>query len=222
MRDIERLQKLLCYTFKDHALLQEALTHRSVGSRNNERLEFLGDAILGMLVAEELYKRFPGASEGEMSRMRASLVRGEVLAEIAQSLELGTCLRLGPGELKSGGFRRASILADALEAILGAIYLDSEISVCRDFVMHHFAARLASISPDDVLKDPKTRLQEYLQARQRSLPQYTILSVEGEAHKQRFTVECRVEGIEPMTATAPSRRKAEQAAASAALKELEP
>jgi ribonuclease-3 len=220
MRDVGQLQKALCYTFKDNALLQEALTHRSAGSRNNERLEFLGDAVLGMLVAEELYKRFPDASEGEMSRMRASLVRGEALAEIAQTLELGDYLKLGPGELKSGGFRRASILADALEAILGAIYLDSRLEVCRDFVMHHFAKRIASTTPDDILKDPKTRLQEYLQGRQIKLPEYAILSVEGEAHKQRFTVECRVEGVKPMTATAASRRKAEQAAAESVLKEL--
>lgn len=221
MRDIGQLQKALRYSFKDSALLQEALTHRSVGSHNNERLEFLGDAVLGMLVAEELFKRFPDASEGEMSRMRASLVRGDVLAKIAQSLELGEYLKLGPGELKSGGFRRASILADALEAILGAIYLDSRLTVCRDFVMHHFASRLASISPGDVLKDPKTRLQEYLQARQMPLPEYNVLAVEGEAHKQLFTVECRVEGLEPMTASASSRRKAEQAAAESVLKELE-
>ncbi|MGD9000419.1 MAG: ribonuclease III [Granulosicoccaceae bacterium] len=221
MPDIERLQKALHYTFTDSSLLQEALTHRSAGSRNNERLEFLGDAILGMLVAEELYKRFPDASEGEMSRMRASLVRGDVLAEIAQSLELGEHLKLGPGELKSGGFRRASILADALEAILGAIYLDSQLASCRDFVAHHFASRIAAISPDEVLKDPKTRLQEYLQARQIPLPEYDVVAVEGEAHKQRFTVECRVEGLQAVTASASSRRKAEQAAAASILEELE-
>lgn len=221
MRDVEYLQRTLRYTFSNIALLHEALTHRSVGAHNNERLEYLGDAVLGMLIAEELYKRFPTASEGEMSRMRASLVRGDVLAEIAQSLELGDYLKLGPGELKSGGFRRASILADAFEAILGAIYIDSQLEVCRDFVMHHFATRIASISPGDVLKDPKTRLQEFLQARQMQLPEYSVLSVEGEAHKQRFTVECRVEGVEPVTATASSRRKAEQSAARAVLKELE-
>lgn len=216
-----RLEAALGYSFTDDRLLEAALTHRSASGPNNERLEFLGDAILGMLVAEELFRRFPAASEGQMSRMRASVVRGESLAEIAKRLSLGDYLCLGPGELKSGGYRRASILADALEAILGAIYLDSDIELCRAFVARHFSTHLQRLTPDVILKDPKTRLQEYLQARQQELPQYTVTTIEGDAHNQVFTVECSVNGLEPVTATARSRRKAEQAAAAVLLEALE-
>jgi ribonuclease-3 len=207
------LQKAIAYNFTNADLLTAALTHRSVGRGNNERLEFLGDAILGMVIADSLYKQFPEASEGDLSRMRARLVRGESLTALAQKISLGDYLYLGQGELKSGGFRRASILADAYEALLGAIYLDSDIQQCRQFILHQFSQLLAEISPAGAQKDAKTLLQESLQAKQMPLPEYEIIATAGQAHAQVFTVECRVQGYEPVSASAPSRRKAEQAAA---------
>lgn len=218
--NLERFTNQLGYTFHDESLLLTALTHRSVGQKNNERLEFLGDSILGMVIAGELYNRFPDSSEGELSRMRASLVKGETLSEIARELHFGDYLSLGPGELKSGGFRRDSILADAFEAILGAIYLDSDIGVCRTFILKHFATRLDLVSPHRVDKDPKTRLQEFLQARRLPLPVYTVVDVMGKAHEQTFTIECKVDGQPPQNAKGESRRKAEQAAAEQVLHEL--
>lgn len=212
-RSIDQLLNKIDFRFENEELFVAALTHRSAGQNNNERLEFLGDAILGMVIAAELYKRFPDASEGELSRLRASLVRGETLAEIARDLEIGALLHLGPGELKSGGYRRDSILADAFEAILGAIYLDSDFETCKRVLLSLFANRLNNISPATIQKDPKTQLQEYLQSRQIALPDYTVIDVTGEAHAQIFTVECNVAGIEAATATGSSRRKAEQAAA---------
>lgn len=212
-RSIDQLLNKIDFRFENEELFVAALTHRSAGQNNNERLEFLGDAILGMVIAAELYKRFPDASEGELSRLRASLVRGETLAEIARDLEIGALLHLGPGELKSGGYRRDSILADAFEAILGAIYLDSDFETCKRVLLSLFANRLNNISPATIQKDPKTQLQEYLQSRQIALPDYTVIDVAGEAHAQIFTVECNVAGIEAATATGSSRRKAEQAAA---------
>lgn len=221
---IESLDKLireLDYRFNDQALLERALTHCSVTQNNNERLEFLGDAVLGMVIAEELFKRFPEANEGELSRLRASLVKGETLAKIAISFELGDVIRLGQGELKSGGFRRSSILADAFEAILGAIYLDGGFDDCRNIILKHFASRLDAVSPETAQKDPKTRLQEYLQASQQALPAYEVVDVAGEAHAQTFTVECQVEGVQTVRAQGSSRRKAEQAAAEMILDGLE-
>jgi ribonuclease-3 len=221
---IKSLDKLIChldYRFHDEGLLETALTHRSVTQNNNERLEFLGDAVLGMVIAEELYKRFPEASEGEMSRLRASLVKGDTLAEIARRFELGDVVRLGPGELKSGGFRRKSILADAFEAILGAIYLDGGFENCRNIILKHFSSRLDEVSPETAQKDPKTRLQEYLQAGGQALPDYEVVDIAGEAHAQTFTVECRVENMQSVRAQGSSRRKAEQAAAEMILESME-
>lgn len=213
IESLDKLTRDLDYRFSDKALLETALTHRSVTQNNNERLEFLGDAVLGMVIAEELFKRFPDANEGELSRLRASMVKGETLAEIALSFELGDAIRLGPGELKSGGFRRKSILADAFEAILGAIYLDGGFDSCRKIILKHFSSRLDTVSPETAQKDPKTRLQEYLQANQQALPDYEVVDIAGEAHAQTFTIECQVEGVQTVRAQGSSRRKAEQAAA---------
>ncbi|MDU3877568.1 MAG: ribonuclease III [Klebsiella aerogenes] len=212
---INRLQRKLGYTFVHQELLQQALTHRSASSKHNERLEFLGDSILSFVIANALYHRFPRVDEGDMSRMRATLVRGNTLAEIAREFELGECLRLGPGELKSGGFRRESILADTVEALIGGVFLDSDIQNVDQ-------TRLDEISPGDKQKDPKTRLQEYLQGRHLPLPSYLVVQVRGEAHDQEFTIHCQVSGLsEPVVGTGSSRRKAEQAAAEQALKKLE-
>lgn len=217
-----RLQRALGYDFADSDLLALALTHRSVGGRNNERLEFLGDSILNHIIAEAIYQKFPEAREGEMSRMRASLVKGETLARVARDLDLGEHLVLGPGERKSGGKRRDSILADALEAIIGAILLDSDVDTCRGCVQRWFELRLEALSLDDVSKDPKTQLQEYLQGRQRPLPEYDLLDVQGEDHNQQFQVACRLARPTLVVEGAgSSRRKAEQAAAKTALERLQ-
>ena len=203
----------LAYEFREPALLDMALTHRSAGGFNNERLEFLGDAVLSLVIAEWLYQTRPRASEGELSRLRASLVNQESLASIARSLQLGDALNLGSGELKSGGFRRDSILADALEAVFGAVYLDGGFVVCCRVIRGLYESRMSGLPTAADLKDPKTRLQEYLQARQQALPAYNLLEVSGEAHAQRFTVECVVGDQHRGVATANSRRKAEQEAA---------
>jgi ribonuclease-3 len=217
-----RLQDRLGYAFNDRHLLEQALTHRSVGARNNERLEFLGDAILSFVVAELLYQADPDAHEGRLTRLRAHLVRRETLAAIARELGLGEVLRLGPGELKSGGRGRDSILADAFEAVIGAIYLDSGMASCRGVLEILYRDRLARAAREAGLKDPKTRLQETLQGQGRALPQYAVVKLEGAAHDQSFTVECLVEGIaSPVTGHGSSRRKAEQDAASRALEELD-
>ena len=216
-----RLLERFDYRFRDPALLETALTHRSAGTRNNERMEFLGDAVLGYLISAELYARFPKATEGELSRLRASLVRGETLADIATQLDLGEHLILGPGEMKSGGFRRRSILADAFEALIGAIYLDSDMDTVRKVVLPLFASRIAKCDPARVSKDPKTRLQEYLQARGAPLPEYTVQAITGKAHNQTFEVACHIEGLaEQPVGTGSSRRAAEQAAAELALELL--
>lgn len=215
---LDRLQRTLEYQFKDASLLTLALTHRSKGSANNERLEFLGDAILGFVAADLLYVQFNSAPEGHLSRFRASLVKKETLAELAREFSLGDFLLLGSGELKSGGFRRDSILADALEAIIGAIYLDSGLNSARNFVEKCLAPRLAKLSTENELKDPKTRLQEFLQARHCSLPDYAVVNTLGDEHNQRFEVCCTVQGLaQAATGIGSSRRKAEQAAAEQAL-----
>ncbi|MFC1747263.1 ribonuclease III [Pseudomonadota bacterium] len=211
---IDRLLRALDYQFLDQSLLEQALTHRSMGSTNNERLEFLGDAILGAVVAAELYQRFPRSTEGELTRLRAALVKGDSLAEIGFELDLGDYIRLGTGELKSGGFRRASILACAIEALIGAVYLDSGSEAARQLILKLYAERLKNVSPEDELKDPKTRLQEFLQSKKQSLPIYELIKVEGEAHAQTFYIECKVEGLDlAVQGKGVSRRKAEQAAA---------
>lgn len=218
---MKNLQARLGYEFDDAGLLERALTHRSVGARNYERLEFLGDAVLGMVIAEQLFMIDKGHEEGDLSRLRASLVNRDSLADIAGHLELGDCLYLGGGELKSGGFRRASILADVLESIIGAIYLDGGYSAARKFILEIYSERLASLPDPESLKDPKTRLQEILQARQLDLPFYSVIETSGPAHKRRFRVRCRVPVLEQdFDAEGSSRRAAEQAAAEAALKEL--
>ncbi|HFD79320.1 MAG TPA: ribonuclease III [Gammaproteobacteria bacterium] len=218
----EELARTLAYRFQDPQLLQAALTHRSAGSRNNERLEFLGDAVLGYIVAEWLYQRFPQAREGELSRLRATLVKRETLADIARGLELGDYLRMGAGELKSGGFRRDSTLADTLEAVLGAILLDGGIDACRACIERLFSRPLEEISTREELKDAKTRLQEYLQAQRLQLPTYQVLQVSGESHRQQFVVECRVAAAQQATrGQGRSRRRAEQAAAERMLEQLD-
>jgi ribonuclease-3 len=222
-RSPESLAESLGYRFNDLALLQRALTHRSSGKRNNERLEFLGDAVLGCVIADEIYQRHPKAREGELSRLRASLVNRESLAGLAQSLDIGSYLRLGSGERKSGGHRRDSILADALEAVLGAIYLDGGFAACRDCILALYADSLAGSTDLAGLKDPKTRLQEYLQSGQQPLPEYTVLETSGDAHDQRFRVQCRITdpGCPPTEAVARNRRNAEQKAAARMLEQLE-
>ena len=220
-RSLDGLSRTLAYSFKDPELLQVAVTHRSAGGQNNERLEFLGDAVLGYIIADWLYTLFPDADEGQLSRLRASLVKKETLADIARSLTLGNYLRLGSGELKSGGFRRDSILADALEAILGGIVLDSGLEACRACVQRVYADKIHELSVLDELKDPKTRLQEYLQSRKLGLPVYEVTKVTGKSHNQQFHVACRLAGAQqPSKGEGSSRRRAEQAAAAAMLKRL--
>lgn len=203
-------------------LLAQALTHRSAGDRNNERLEFLGDGILNFVVADELFRRFPEATEGDLSRLRARLVRRETLAEIGAERRLGEALTLGQGELRSGGHRRTSILADAVEAVIGAIYLDAGFEACAAIVRAWFAERLANLPPAEALKDAKTRLQEFLQGRRMALPDYELDRAEGADHARTFHVIVRIPalGIEHRAAGS-SRRRAEQAAAALALESLE-
>jgi len=216
--DAERLMQTLGYRFSDRALLKQALTHRSAGQQHNERLEFLGDALLGFIIAEELYRRFPNADEGQLTRLRASLVRKESLAALAHNVAIGSHLQLGEGELKSGGYRRESILANALEALIGAIYVDGGFDACRQQVIKLFESTLLPLSPDDVVKDPKTDLQEWLQARHLALPTYRMLDVSGEPHNQRFTVECELSDLAvSVRGQGRSRRQAEQQAAAQAL-----
>lgn len=206
------------YRFSDPRLLQEALTHKSAGSVNYERLEFLGDSVLNMVTAARLFERYPDASEGDLSRMRARLVRGSTLAELASSIGLGKLIFLGEGEKKSGGFRRASILADGLEALLGAIYLDGGFQACRDVIIERIDPLIDRLPHVDDLKDNKTRLQEWLQARGRPLPVYELQREEGADHAKQFHVSCNLEdtGL-AAEASGGSRRKAEQAAAAAML-----
>lgn len=221
MSALDRLVRALDYEFQDPALLTLALTHRSVSSQNNERLEFLGDAVLGGIIAAELFLRFPQASEGQLTRLRASLVKGDTLAKIGRELALGEYLSLGSGELKSGGHRRGSILACALEAIIGAVWLDGGDAAARRLVLRLYAARLDEVSPEAAHKDPKTRLQEYMQARKLPLPVYELLSVEGEDHQQTFRVRCRVAGAAgAVEGCGSSRRKAEQDAARQAFERI--
>jgi len=221
MADLARLQRALGHQFDDQELLSTALTHCSAVGQNNERLEFLGDSILNHIIAEALYQRFPSATEGEMSRMRASLVKGDTLAEVAMELQLGDDLRLGIGERKSGGYRRSSILADALEAVAGAILLDSGVDQCRRCVLAWFSPRLQELSFGAADKDPKTRLQEYLQGRNNPLPKYELVSVQGDDHDQQFHVACRLSKPHLVVeGSGASRRKAEQNAASSALERL--
>jgi ribonuclease-3 len=216
------LEERLGHRFADPRLLEQALTHRSRGADNYERLEFLGDGVLGCAVADELYGRFPQLSEGKLTRLRASLVREETLAQVGKELGVEAFLRLGEGELAAGPEPRPSILADALEAVLGAVFLDGGYPAARKAVLAAFGPHIDRLDPDLPAKDAKTRLQELLQARHRGLPQYRVVSVQGEAHRQSFEVECSVKGVEhTATGTGTSRQRAEQQAAKAMLERLE-
>ena len=215
---LARLERQLGHTFKDQELMILALTHRSFAGRNNERLEFLGDAILNFVAGEALFERFPLAREGQLSRLRARLVKGETLAILARGFDLGEYLRLGSGELKSGGFRRESILADALEALIGAIYLDAGMAVARERVLAWLTNELESLTLVDTNKDPKTRLQEFLQSRACDLPRYEVVDIQGDPHCRTFVVECQITLLNDKTlGQGASRRIAEQVAAAAAL-----
>ncbi|PQJ95514.1 ribonuclease III [Chromatium okenii] len=216
-----RLALILGYSFQSIELFEQALTHRSAGTLNNERLEFLGDALIGFLIAEVLSEKFPDANEGTLSRMRASLVKRESLAELARKLKLGDYLRLGAGELRTGGHARDSILADALEAVLGAIYLDGGFTAARQVVLALFADRLNATSATQSGKDPKTQLQEWLQSRRRALPEYVVVTVAGDQHNQSFTVRCQLsDALIYSLGTGSSRRRAEQSAAELMLEQI--
>lgn len=220
IKDFNKLSKKLGYLFNDESLLKQAMTHRSFKGPHNERLEFIGDSLLGMVVAEALYFAFPKATEGELTRMRSQIVKGQTLTEIAKELDLSQWLLLGPGEMKSGGCRRDSILEDAVEAIIGAVYLDSDTEQCKKFILSLVGDRLKQLDPAKALKDPKTQLQEWLQSRKRPLPVYEVESTTGQAHNQTFEVSCTLDNGNVYNAKGTSRRKAEQAAAEQALEVL--
>ena len=216
-----KLARQLDYRFKDQGLLTRALTHRSKGGSNNERLEFLGDSILSFVIAAELFVRFPDLTEGELTRVRASLVKQQTLARIARDLGLGAYLSLGTGEYKSGGHDRDSILSDAVEAVFAAIYLDGGVDAAQNAIRHVYADRFTQIDPAQIQKDPKTRLQEWLQQRALGTPTYNVVTIAGEAHSQNFIVECIVPGLaEAIPGAGTSRRNAEQQAASRAFARL--
>ncbi len=212
------LLKQLAYVFNNPSLLDEALTHRSVSSKNNERLEFLGDGILNFVIADELFKLYPDVDEGDLSRLRASLVNKNILAEIALELRLGGVIKLGSGELKSGGFRRPSILADAVESILGAVYRDGGFEPCQKLIIRLYQNRLSDSTDLQSLKDAKTQLQELLQSRHYGLPIYNVQRISGKAHAQLFHIECVMSELKiKVKGEGKSRRKAEQMAAEKAL-----
>jgi len=218
---MEKLQKNIDYHFSDAALLKQALTHRSVNNNNNERLEFLGDSILGCVISHELYLRFPLVDEGQLSRLRSSLVRGQTLAKLAKTLNLSETLLLGQGELKSGGLRRESIQADAFEAILGAIFLDSDYLTVSAVILKLYDELLNEASPDDSLKDFKTQLQELLQKKGRSLPMYELIKTKGQDHNAVFYVSCHIKEFNlTVEENAKSIKRAEQACAESILGSL--
>jgi ribonuclease-3 len=217
----ETLARRIGYTFQDPALAARALTHRSHSTDHYERLEFLGDSVLNLVISTALYDRYPGLAEGELTRLRASLVNKPSLAALARTLDVGSCLLLGEGELKSGGFDRDSILADALEALFGAVYRDGGIEAARRVILALYDPILARLDPRAVPKDPKTRLQEHLQKNSLPTPVYQVVKVSGEAHHQHFVVECHVSGLDaPLRGEGNSRRAAEQEAAAAVLERL--
>jgi ribonuclease III len=220
-RNSDALCKHLGYSFIQPQLLQRALTHRSYAQEHNERLEFLGDSILGCVIAKHLYSAFPHLSEGELSRLRSNLVREETLVTLAQQLDLGSHLKLGEGERKSGGSRRSSILADAMEAILGAVFLDGGYAAAEKAVLKLYVPHLATVGSQTLGKDAKTLLQEYLQGRHIPLPIYSVVATQGEAHAQSFEVECVIPSLKIATrGEGSSRRNAEQQAAQAACQQL--
>ena len=207
----------LGHVFRRPELLRQALTHRSFGADHNERLEFIGDSVLNCAIALALYRRFPDIPEGELSRVRANLVNKDTLCRLARTLDLGSTIRLGEGEIRSGGAARPSILADALEALLGAIFLDGGFDAADAAIDRIYAGEIAKIDPAELAKDPKTRLQELLQSRKLSVPDYAVVAIRGEAHLQTFDVVCRIPALDvTATGSGPSRRAAEQAAAAAA------
>ena len=215
---IANLRVKIGYQFNNAAMLTQALTHRSFAANNNERLEFLGDSVLNFIVAHQLYNRFSKLPEGDLSRLRAALVKESTLSEIALNLNVGEALKLGEGELKSAGYRRPSILADALEAIVGAVYLDGGFAAVEAFVLKLYAQKLANIDPKIIDKDAKSQLQEYLQGKKIELPEYEVVSIEGEAHAQTFKIECVVQKLHiSAIGEGTSRRIAEQQAAQLAL-----
>jgi ribonuclease-3 len=215
------LERLIGHDFSNKALLTQALTHRSFGSTNNERLEFLGDGVLNFIVASQLYLKFPKLDEGDLSRLRAHLVKEPTLGEIALTLNIGDALKLGEGELKSGGWRRPSVLADALEAMIGAVFLDAGFAAAEGVVIKLFTPLIEKIDPKAIGKDPKSLLQEYLQSKKIDVPTYEVLAIEGEAHCQTFLVECRVAKFNIVTqGEGTSRRAAEQQAAELANQEI--
>jgi len=219
--NLKALQKKIAYQFKDQQLLLQALTHKSHSSTHNERIEFLGDSLLNAAIAIYLFKHFPELDEGVLSRTRASLVKGETLAAIARELDLGNNLLLGTGELKSGGYKRPSILADAIEAIIGAVYLESGFESAEKFVLNLYAERLEQNTINALDKDPKSQLQEYLQARQMDLPSYVVTKIEGKDHEQMFTVSCSVEGLSlKVNVKGTNRRIAERKAAEKILQQI--
>lgn len=218
---IAQLERSIAYQFSDKALADLAMTHRSADKHNNERLEFLGDAILGFTIADELFRLHPDAPEGDLSRLRSRLVNQQTLVDIAGKLNLGELLVLGPGELKSGGRQRISILADAVEAVIGAVYLDGGLDVCRKLVIMLYQDLLTVHGGDEIRKDPKTRLQEVLQAKGLSVPAYEVVSIDGEAHQQTFVVSCQIAMLKKLTqGRGSNRRFAEQQAANKALQLL--
>ena len=218
----QALIRRLTYKFVETNLLTQALTHRSYSAQNNERLEYLGDGALNFIIANQLYKRFPTLDEGDLSRLRAQLVKEATISEIAISLDLGDALKLGEGELKSAGWRRPSILADALEAIIGAVYLDGGFAATEALVLHLYAEKLSTIDPKVIDKDPKSLLQELLQGKKVAVPEYAVVHTGGEAHAQVFIVECFIQKMDIRTVgEGTSRRIAEQKAAQLALLELE-
>ncbi len=215
------LERLIGHDFSNKALLTQALTHRSFGSTNNERLEFLGDGVLNFIIASQLYLKFPKLDEGDLSRLRAHLVKEPTLGEIALTLNIGDALKLGEGELKSGGWRRPSVLADALEAMIGAVFLDAGFAAAEGVVIKLFTPLIEKIDPKAIGKDPKSLLQEYLQSKKIDVPTYEVLAIEGEAHCQTFRVECRVAKFNIVTqGEGTSRRAAEQQAAELANQEI--
>ena len=220
-RHIEQVEKILNYNFSDKNLLELALTHRSFQGKNNERLEFLGDSILNFVIAESLFKKFDLLPEGDLSRLRSQLVKSETLSEIGILLQLGDYLILGEGELKSAGWRRPSILADSVEAIIGAVFIDGGISDTSDLILDWFKDRIDLINPDKIEKDSKSVLQELLQSKKITLPDYNIVSIEGEAHCQHFRVSCSIPKLGlSIEGEGSSRKIAEQGAAEEILKKL--
>lgn len=215
------IARLVGHDFQNALLLTQALTHRSFSSANNERLEFLGDGVLNFIIAHQLYLRYPKLAEGDLSRMRAHLVKEPTLSELARGMNLGEALKLGEGELKSGGWRRSSVLADALEAIIGAVFIDAGFDAADACVVRLYAVLLDNLDPKAIAKDPKSLLQEYLQGRKVDVPEYTVVAIEGEAHCQVFRVECHIPKLNIRTqGEGSSRRVAEQLAAEQAYQKL--